>query len=417
MTPISFQDRRSRAFTLVELMVALALGAIMMSSMIFIFVTSQKIVADMNAKLVVYNYARTAFDIMEKDLANSTKTHDMEFFGDVQGGPAGIEGHYDLKAGDSESIPVLAPDGRPHFLFSPGEKYVYAMTLDQPPEYTGLLDGLKHRADSLYFRTITSINGQTRPVLIEYALDYKKRTGNQVRRLPRLVRRYWIVTKVISQAVGGATRMELNGNAGPNVRKNEPIEDELCLYVTDFQVEFYIQDKRNRQPGRFMSAKEMIQGVRHDAVSAYRNIRMRNFSDVSGGFKVACFYEPRCVNPSGRRDAGIYDRNLGVLRTRSNFSFPMCKPGDRLTVYNSSVGSFKTQDLTIKSIEEIVTGTSNNVWGVRFVEPLPQNLTRDPQVDFRVGFLPSMIRMTIKIKDERAKAFRTMVRQFKLLGA
>jgi prepilin-type N-terminal cleavage/methylation domain-containing protein len=247
---------RQRSFTLIELMVALALASIMMSAIVFVFTQSQQVMSAMDAKVIVYNYARSAFDVMEKDLANAQKTGDMEFFQDGTSSP-GLIGHYDglLSGLDAEAIPVRDRGATPHELF-PNEKYVYAMTLHQPEPYTDVL-GVKHRHDSLYFRSVTSINGLTRPVLIEYALDHSKSSGAP-RKLARLVRRTWIVTKIESSGLAGRPRIELNGGAGPNVGPNEPIESELCLYVTDVQIELFFQDKRTNKPGPSSSPRKSL---------------------------------------------------------------------------------------------------------------------------------------------------------------
>lgn len=400
-------DRRFKAFTLVELMVAMALGVILTGAIVFIFVQSQKIFTEMDAKVSVYNYARTAFDTVERDLANTAKTADMEFFQDSESD--GIPGHYDPRNGDPEAIPVTSPFGDPHTLFTKQEKYVYAMTLNQPPEYTGF-DGKKHRHDSIYFRTVTSVNGQTKPVLVEYALDYRRASNGTLRLLPVLVRRHWSITKIQKSLAG--PDITLNGD-------NKAIESELCLYVTDVKFEFYLQDKRSGRPGRFFSAKEACLGPTGNPATSV-NIKMRNFS-TDGGFKIACFYDQRHL-PTKQLDKAVFDQKKQMLITQNLFHFPMSEVGDRIFLYNFDIPSAKARDLTIKSIERIDTGSAgggaptNPTFGIRFNELLPE-YQKDPQCEYRTGFLPSMVRMTVKIKDRKRKAVRTLIRQFKLLGA
>jgi prepilin-type N-terminal cleavage/methylation domain-containing protein len=414
-----------KAFTLVELLVAMALGVILTGAIVFIFVQSSKIFTDMDAKVAVYNYARTAFDVVERDLSNTTKTADMEFFQDSE--TSGLPGHYDKRNGDPESIAVVGEDGKSHFLFDSTEKYIYAMTLHQPPEYKDFA-GVKHRHDSIYFRTVTSIGGQTKPVLVEYSLDYKRKSDGSLRALPVLIRRHWTITKVDNTGLGGAPAISLNGNGGPLVGKNEPIVTELCLYVTDVKFEFYLQDKRSRaldgklnakgnaRPGRFFSAEEACKGPQSGKQNEL-NIKMRNFAS-NGGFKIACFYDYRHL-PTKQNDEGTYDRNTEMLVTKNEFHFPMSEVGDRVFIFDSDVKKLTARDLTIQSFA-ITSGTGPGGGkakvGLRFNETLP-SLDSDPTLKFRMGFLPSMIRMTVKIKDRKNKAVRTMVRQFKLLGA
>jgi len=401
-----------KAFTLVELMIAMALAVILMGATVFIFASSQKIMAKMDAKVSVYQYARSAFDMVERDLVNSAKTSDMEFFQDAP--TKGLPGHFDVGPGGSEAIPVRDFGQKAHQLFS-GEPYVYAMTLNQPPPYKDFA-GKPHRHDSIYFRTVASVGGQTKPVLVEYALDYKKRNG-QLRRLPRLVRRTWMVTSINTTGLGGVPKLTLNEGDDPALGKNEPIEMEVCLYVTDVKFEFYLADRRTAKPGRFFTAKEAVEG---DKVG-FERIKYVNFSR-DGGHKIACFYDQR-RSPSERlsgslaaSDYGSWFENKGLMITRDSFRFPMVSPGDRIFVFGSDDKSFKSRDLTVKTVEK-VPGVANS-WGLSFVEKIPAlSGSKPPRFRYRVGWLPPMVRMVIKVKDERADAVRTVTRQFKLLGA
>jgi hypothetical protein len=56
-----------------------------------------------SAKVEVYQNARIALDLMERDFANVTKTHDMEFFNDTKGVQTS-GGHY--FPGNNEEIPI-----------------------------------------------------------------------------------------------------------------------------------------------------------------------------------------------------------------------------------------------------------------------------------------------------------------------
>lgn len=405
-----------KSFTLVELMVAMSLGVILTGAIVFIFIQSQKIFTDMDAKVTVYQYARSAFDIIERDLANATKTIDMEFYQDSQ--TKGISGHYDVQSGDPEAIPVRDFNQRPHFLYNQSEKFIYAMMLNQPPAYKDFA-GREHRRDSLYFRTVATINGQTRPMLVEYALDYQNRNGT-LRRLPRLVRRHWSITKIDNSGLGGIPNIELNGaNQVPGRGPNEPHESELCLYVTDVQIEFYMRDKRSGRPGRFFNARQAIEGLQSKNPQNDPRLLMRNLSREAGGYTISCYYEDRNILNQGGQEPLIFDRQNRVFRTNGNFFFHMCQPGDELLIFNSDVAGLKARDLTIKAIEKLpkTPGQSEDRWGIRVNEEMPSNLPRDPRLSFRTGWLPPMVRVTLKIKDERARAVRTMVRQFKLLGA
>src|SRR4051794_398906 len=87
------RSRRGRGLTLVELMVAMALMTVLTGTIIFIFSQAQMIYSQVDAKVKVYQYARTALDTMERDLANVVHTTDMDFFTDGVGGAK--NGHFD----------------------------------------------------------------------------------------------------------------------------------------------------------------------------------------------------------------------------------------------------------------------------------------------------------------------------------
>ena len=96
LSPRANETRRRRqhaaprgGFTLVELMVAMALMMILTGSVVFIFMQAQEIFLTVDARVQVYQYARYSFDQMERDLANIVHTRDMEFFNDQPSNPMG----------------------------------------------------------------------------------------------------------------------------------------------------------------------------------------------------------------------------------------------------------------------------------------------------------------------------------------
>src|SRR5688500_6949528 len=137
---------RRLGFTLVELMVAMALMMILTGSVVFIFIQAQKIFSTVDARVQVYQYSRYAFDQMERDLANVVRSSDMEFFDDLPP-PGGRVGRYD----SGEEIPIRGAVDNAAI-------YNNSFTLRQPEEYTGA-DGLQYRNDSIYFMTVTVAGG------------------------------------------------------------------------------------------------------------------------------------------------------------------------------------------------------------------------------------------------------------------
>src|SRR4051812_8260346 len=96
-------SRRS-GLTLIELLVAMALMTVLTGTIVFIFTQAQTIFTQVDAKVQVYQYARSAFDQMERDLANVVQTSDMDFYQDVN-----KNGHYDPPSSTSTVDEALNP--------------------------------------------------------------------------------------------------------------------------------------------------------------------------------------------------------------------------------------------------------------------------------------------------------------------
>ena len=229
--------------------------------------------------------------------------------------------------------------------------------------------------------------------------------------------------RALAAGLGGAPQILLNQNSDPLIGDNEPFETELCLYVTDVTFEFYMINKRSGRHGRFMSAKEIVRAANMEddptPNGVYKQLAMPNQAR-GNGFKVSCFYDERqgMAGGGGGNDMGEYYQQTGTMNTTAGYGFPMLQPGDTITVFDASDKNFKDRDLTIKSIEPLSRANPDR-FGVKFNEQLPplDNPGQPARFRYRAGWLPPMVRMTIKIKDQKAKAVRTLVRQFKILGA
>ena len=121
-----------------------------------IFIQSQKIFLTVDARVQVYQYARYAFDQMERDLANVVRSSDMEFFDDIPSLPGGRSGRCD----PGEEIAIRSPED--------SALYNHSFTLRQPKLFTAVTDGVQYRHDSIYFKTVTSIGGQTAAALVHW---------------------------------------------------------------------------------------------------------------------------------------------------------------------------------------------------------------------------------------------------------
>jgi prepilin-type N-terminal cleavage/methylation domain-containing protein len=183
-----------RGLTLVELLVAVSLGTILIGIITVVWVQSSRIVTETVERLEVYQNLRQVLDSVERDLANATRSVDMEFFQD-----ANANGRFD---GDSEKF--KADDGK--YFRDPRDglpkefaddklndiPYFYAPVISSPPPYVynrpnGVPEA--HWRDEVYVRSFAMVGGINRSALVHYRL-----VGTEKGR-PSLRRRVWYLNK------------------------------------------------------------------------------------------------------------------------------------------------------------------------------------------------------------------------------
>ncbi|MEE8143528.1 MAG: prepilin-type N-terminal cleavage/methylation domain-containing protein, partial [Planctomycetota bacterium] len=92
---ISCERGREQGFTLLELLVALALAAILSLCISTVGTQAQRVYDLTTAKVEVYQKFRYALKDMKVSLENMTPTSDLEFFVDSTSGGRGQNGHWD----------------------------------------------------------------------------------------------------------------------------------------------------------------------------------------------------------------------------------------------------------------------------------------------------------------------------------
>ncbi len=402
--------RRGRGFTFIELMVATVLMTILTGSVVFIFIQAQKIFIAVDAKVQVYQYARYAFDQMERDLANVIRTRDMEFFND-RAPPAGIKGRCD----PGEELPIMGTanlDGDP---LTGNDIYNYSFTMRQPSKYAVRDDpSTEYFRDSIYFKTVTVVDGETQAALIEYALvDTEKER-------PKMQKRLWRVTGV-DAANPLQPRYELNGGS------NEPEKQDLCLYAVESRFEIFVKNMRGSRPGEYYTTQQLIDPPIIDRVSGEKPFeKHRNWWGGGTHQMHQCYYD---VTHEGTAtpDLGIFQETAPngpiLFRTQRNFGFPMLKEGDRIFLWGGDTG-FKAQPYTIKAI--LRNGNPPTAWEptfpinelrIQFEEPIEGYQTgRQMEVRYGAGWVPAAVRVTVRIKDAKSLQHRSVARVFKILA-
>lgn len=400
-----------RGFTLIELLVAMALMTILTGSVVFIFMQAQNIFSTMDARVQVYQYARYAFDQMERDLANVVVSRDMEFFNDKPLDTLGVKGHYD----PGEEIPIRGTANKDGDPINGDTIYNRSFTLRQPEPYDDAKQR-KHRQDSMYFKTVTVIEEKTSNALIEYALV----DSDKLR--PRMVKRLWRVTGVdVSNPL--APRYEVNGTD-----QGLPLEQDLCLYAVDAKFEVFVKNRRRSDAGRYYEAKELVDPPRSERIGNPKVFEPLPNAKGWGGtnYMIQAYYNERWK--SGMTpDFGVIDPPTDSLpalfHTQANFAFPMLKEGDKLYLADTNTPpAFKAQDYTIKAfvkdgtdpIEPYLPTDPPQLMRIQFEERIETNGVQ-AQARYAAAWVPPAMRVTIRIKDARSKELRTVSRIFKIL--
>ncbi len=360
---------RNRAFTLVELLIALGLMAVLVTAVSQVFSTAQQVFAETDAKVLLYQNMRVMFDTFERDLANTEKTYQMEFFDDSNPNDG-------IFNGPAEEITDL-------------EQYDYAPTFTQAT-YTDR-EGEIHRADEMYFRTLTTFRGKTRVVLVHYELRYEDDAGNVIP-LPVLERKLRYVEEATDSGITLNDEWEIGGR---------------FRYLTDFQVQMFYHDRRERLLGHYQSPGPLVTDPEH---------RLSQYGSEPN--KIVCMYW-------GENDGTIlFDSFLEehYMRSQSNNRFGLLSPGDKmLLTYNdpANPGPDVAKSLTIREIYEEASPPNNLL--IYFNESLElPNTTTSLPTDYLGAWLPPSLKITARIKNASArkgKGVRIVSRIFRLLRA
>jgi type II secretory pathway pseudopilin PulG len=413
--------RAKATFTLVELMVAMALMTILTGSVVFIFMQAQEIFVTVDARVQVYQYSRYAFDQIERDLASVVKTRDMEFFNDQPFNPLGVRNHYDALL--QEELPILGTgnsytDPKGENLYDGSGTYNRAFTLRQPAPYEDAFGGL-HRRDSIYFKTVTMVDGTTTRALIEYSIEDEHQDR------PRLVKKLWRATGV-DRSNPLAPRLEINGNSTAR-----PVVQNLCLYATDVKFEAFIKNGRRSDSGNYYETKDLVDPPRRQTPGAGSQPVFEPLPSAQGwggqNFMVQTHYDERWEQRP-TPDLGLLEPASGgvptLFHTQQHFLFPMLGVGDTIWLADvNATPAIKAQPYTIKAF--VVEGTDPpQAWTpdlpkqkmrILFEEHIDTHAAH-VQVTYKAAFTPPAVRVTLRVKDAKSRELRTVSRIFKILA-
>jgi prepilin-type N-terminal cleavage/methylation domain-containing protein len=395
--------RRAAGFTLVELMIAISLMLIITMQLNIIFNQSRKMFISANAMVEVYQNARSALDVMERDIANIAKTSQMEFFHDKVNIDYG-HGIYNEELGEA----LLGSQGvQPRFF--DGVPYIYGLAMKQNKSYMpkNAKEGGPYRRDSLYFRTMTTVDGKPHEALCEYDLWIGDQgDANPVQR-PILRRTLWDVESV-------------RADGTPVVKKHDAMD--ICYYVEEFKTEIFLRDKRKGGIGRFYTPMEATLAHAPAGDIDPPNLHRYGAGDMYG-IQCVSRSEPGQGKPGQLR---TLDAHL-LLSGDASLLAPI-GPGDQMYVISQQPDpnnpKIREDFRGPVTISKITVDPKSGLSDVEFDEG-PFMITRMTQYkqkgiqtlpcDWRVGWLPAALRVTMKVKDSRSLELRTIQRTFQIL--
>lgn len=369
--------RKRQGFTLVELLVAIALGTILIGVVTFVWMQSTRIFSSTVNNLESYQRLRTVLDLIERDLANTARTINMEFFKDDNPENGNRDASESLlrhsargsgpTAAGSPSTSIRVPyddldplKGQTEFCeldnsanngFS-NHPYFFAPTLFSPPPYQitgdGYLEERLYWRDEVYVRTFVTQGNGSLPALVHYRLVQGADGRSALRR------RVWTTDPT------GAVVQTMPGTAELGTDRTSVLATGIC----DLKFGFYYKQSS-------ASGGSSIEGhwyhvgcpVSSDGGALVRSDEERGYLDARGQVAISEQHVKTADPPHlgganaisffYKGFARIENSDLGapVLRTidkldaappsastlsaYTNFDFPGVRPGDKIYLFNA----------------------------------------------------------------------------------
>jgi hypothetical protein len=237
--------------TLVETMVAVALGAILVGVITFVWIQSNRIYVETIERLDIYESMRTVLDVVERDLGNAQPTASLEF-GDPTSPIANLRKPF--KQGDPLVPASGTPSGEFYSLGSGTDlndttavPYIYGNLIYSPDPYTWTPSDRPpeaHWRDEVYVRTFAMVSNtncssvSNNSAVIHYRLvnsDLAAKGATSTSSRPSLRRRVWWAdtTGVPNQS----TTPPAAGSPDPNTDRTSVLADGIL----DFKVGFFFK--------------------------------------------------------------------------------------------------------------------------------------------------------------------------------
>lgn len=447
---ISAAERREGAregFTLIELMVALALSAILSIMIMMISTSAQETYSGTLRTVEVYNRFRLALNTLKEDLSAWIPTQELEFYADGKGGAGRRNFHFE----PGEQIPDAKDSYGPGVVNGGTAGYdEFAHIIQQHylsnevGQYNeGNSDYKRHDAYQVYFRTMTYIEGQNREANIEYMLvdpgrpksewkngvppppvKYGEARGREVSGRDKI--RDLALYKVVR-----FFRISQDLITKPHLHPVERRVVEVATNVTDFRVEFLSENpfgRSSKNPPKFRTPEEDYSNKYGElAVRAKKEKTSRNRFKYTKTFG----YGSVMLNkkfPKATAQSAVWGddklRNAAKkpqpvrmgFRGSSMINFGEIVPGDRVYIFTDTerggkkaggniagrLAAFPSGDYTVKT----------NINGMlEFVEDIDSSLWNGKDqsgVLYKVAFMPTALRITLRMVNDEGLNPKTM---------
>ena len=438
-TSIRLQDpspKGSSGFTLVELMVALALAAMISVAIMVISSQAQLCYEATSRKVDVYNKFRFVLVSIERDFAQWIPTSNLEFFMDGRGAGARRNENWD----PGEELPDRSDAHGPGVIDggTPKEFDEFAYILER--HYIEIqADGITqkiHDAFQAYFRTMTFIDGRTREANIEYALldpTTLDADGNPLPPTEVTADRISQLSlyKIVRYHDIGYGEIEKPSLNFPILRKFV----EVCTNITDFRIEYTTDNRFDPRTGAGFKVprEDSMDGNPSERETAAMQVEGSLGWPGGAGYRKTFGYGSLKLQRKYER-AIAYRSIFGDRQTRTDhrpvrfgwdqnprIRFAELTPGDKIFVFTDSARGGSGGGIgvagNLSSLTSFPSGlytVKTNIGGrLEFYEDIDAMTWQRDQtgINYKAAFLPEAIRITIRVIDETlGKDARTLQR-------
>ncbi len=425
-------------FTLIELMVALGLAAIISISIMMISSQARLAYEETVKKVDVYNRFRYAMQSIESDIRNWVPIGELEFYQDGSG-RGELNSHWDPGEEVQDTKDDLGTGVRDGGVVGEFDEFAYIMQRQYRSQERGQAELKIHDAYQIYFQTITYVDGAMRLANVEYILaDPNLEFGRdgipdppvQVDD-PDRVADVSLIKVIRYYAVSPDIVVKLNQT--PVVRKVV----EVATNVTDFRLEYTVEPKlvgraKRTDEANFVTPQADYENPMERAVRPVRDRKNRLYKKTFGygSVKLNAGYPKATAYPGARGDRDVgFSRGehkpvfFGFQGNRK-IQFAQLIPGDRIFAFTEgdraaraagqggggagasarNLLRFPPGDYKVKAnmrgllvFQEDIDSTE---WGGQ----------SQSGILYKAPFLPSAVRITMRVVDDRGENPRTLQR-------